>query len=296
MHRLIARAVPWAAPVGAALAQHSASSAMAESAAVRSDSAPIVRRESKPAPPGKQVPVHIGSRMCAFAGRTSWALSEFGGEEFLQLEVGIGADRPIWLAAVNPQNTVPVILDEAGRRVPGNSVALTNWLIERSGGDCADEAAQEVVRQFDKTALGALYALLRCTAPLGSPERARAQLRVENALGALEARFAARGGDGPYFLGDEVSLADIAIFSVLFRFQASLREFRNYDLVTSERTPRLARGLEASASRPAFQAVTPKPSEIVEFYASDATYNPNEKSPALDAWVSRLLAGLQTVP
>ena len=40
----------------------------------------------------------------------------------------------------------------------------------------------------------------------------------------------------------------------------------------------------------------PTPAEVVQFYSSDTTYNPNRKSEALDAWVGRMLAGSQLAP
>ena len=281
MHRILARA---AAPV-AFLAFHPSAA----------------RADDNPPPPssisGK--PVHIGARSCAFAGRTSWALRELGAHaDFEHVEVALGAARPAWLREINPcGGTVPVILDARGARVEGNSAALVAWLFERSAtAPPTPASARAVADEFDRTTLGALYAMLRTDAPPGSRAWHDARARVEAALDAIEARFVASSSAGPYFLGDALSLADIAIFSVLHRFKASLREFRAYELISAQRTPRLARALAACSARPAFEESQPTPAEVVQFYSSDTTYNPNRKSEALDAWVGRMLAGSQLAP
>mgnify|MGYP004325339905 CR=1 FL=1 len=51
-------------------------------------------------------------------------------------------------------------------------------------------------------------------------------------------------------------------------------------------------------SKGGFNATNPQPTpaEVAQFYSSDATYNPNRKSEALDAWVGRMLAGSQLAP
>ena len=88
----------------------------------------------------------------------------------------------------------------------------------------------------------------------------------------------------------------VAIFSVLHRFQASLATFRHYELVSAGRTPCLARGLAAAMASPDFQAATPTPQEIVQFYRTDSTYNPNAKNRTLDDWVEGMVDGTMAVP
>lgn len=288
MLRLVARTV---APVGAVAAlAHQSSVTLAE----------------HPPPKIDGRPIHIGAKNCAFAGRTAWALYESGkAESFEMVDIPLGHDRPTWLRDMNPSNTVPVVLDANGQRLPGNSASLAALLLDDA--NSTDEFVLEAVHEFDTQAVGPLYAFLRCTAPHGSDSWVSARTRVEHALARVEACFvraaAARrcagneDNDGPYFCGGSLSLADIAIVSVLWRFDASLRAFRGYDeLVSPERTPLLSRAVHACAARDAFRAATPSADQIVAFYRDDAAYCPDLPSPGLDAWVDRMLAGTQPVP
>eukprot|EP01047_Picozoa_sp_COSAG01_P009719 COSAG01_NODE_402_length_17510_cov_6.871575_17_plen_281_part_00 len=242
--------------------------------------------------------VHVGSRMCAFAGRTLWAIHELKLlESFELVDVPLGQERPPWLRELNPSNTVPAIFSSEGERVEGDSAALTDWLIRQSpgGAGSSSESVRAVVQEFDQKVLGPLYAFLRCDAAQGSERWEASRARVEASLAPIEAKFAAASEHGPYFL-EEIGLADFVIFSVLYRFQASLADFRRYELVSANRTPCLARGLAAVVARPAFRSATPTPEEIVQWYRTDSTYNPNVHNRMLDDWVTGMVDGTMAAP
>lgn len=64
--------------------------------------------------------------------------------------------------------------------------------------------------------------------------------------------------EGPYFLGAELSAADIAIMPVFDRFIATLKFYRAFDLFgpAGDQHPRLRAMYEACRARPAFAATS----------------------------------------
>jgi hypothetical protein len=67
---------------------------------------------------------------------------------------------------------------------------------------------------------------------------------------------------------------------------------------SANRTPCLARGpfLAAVVARLAFRSATPTPEEIVQWYRTDSTYNPNVHNRLLDDWVTGMVDGTMAAP
>lgn len=81
-----------------------------------------------------------------------------------------------------------------------------------------------------------------------------AELRAE--LEKLNAFYERIGKAGPYLLGENPSLADIAIIPFLERFEIVLHHYREYELLPPKDTKvqRLKAALEAARTRPAFRS------------------------------------------
>ena len=103
---------------------------------------------------------------------------------------------------------------------------------------------------------------------------AHGELRAacEAALAKMEARFGAASASGPYFLGEALSAADIAVLPFLQRFAASLGHHRAWALEAelAAHAPRLAAALKAARGRPAWQATTMAPGFYITAYSGYA--------------------------
>ncbi|GBG25576.1 Copper transport protein ATOX1 [Hondaea fermentalgiana] len=88
------------------------------------------------------------------------------------------------------------------------------------------------------------------------------------ALRRVDALFEAQSFEGPYFLGDRLSLADIIVAPLLDRFAATLPYYRGFDMFAP--APRLAKLYEAVKLRPAFADTMRGPNYYVRKYKSYA--------------------------
>ena len=71
---------------------------------------------------------------------------------------------------------------------------------------------------------------------------------------------------GPYLCGDHFTLADVAALPFFERLLVSLREFKGYDPVPTDRYPRLTAWLDVAMERASF-AVTRRPEDkLIEVY------------------------------
>ncbi len=87
------------------------------------------------------------------------------------------------------------------------------------------------------------------------------------ALAALEARYAAQHGTGPFFLGDALSAADVALLTFIDRFVSGLQAHRGYHLFEQAvPLPRLAAAHAAVKKRAAWCATALQPAIYVSAY------------------------------
>merc|ERR1719221_1045323 len=80
-------------------------------------------------------------------------------------------------------------------------------------------------------------------------------------LHQLNARMVEQDADGPYFLGKQLSLADIHLAPFLDRSEAKLAFYRNFDLLPEQdpNVSRLREFLSACRARPAYQQTNQTP-------------------------------------
>lgn len=75
-------------------------------------------------------------------------------------------------------------------------------------------------------------------------------------------------GEGPFLLGANLSYAEIAMLPFIHRFAATLKAYRDTDLLTEAKIPKIKAALLAARERPAFKKTTPEDAFFVEAYKS----------------------------
>lgn len=90
------------------------------------------------------------------------------------------------------------------------------------------------------------------------------------ALADMESRYAAQSpGGGPYFLGERLSAADIALLPFIARLGPALKAFRGYHVCDVQHTgcnsvlPRICAAMHAMQARPSWHKTACEPSVYV---------------------------------
>ena len=181
-----------------------------------------------------------------------------------------GDIKPAWYKeSVNPLGTVPCVYD-AGKGVFESGICL-EWLEDKFGRSLlpADPAERAAARLFiSQLSFGPFYAFVM------EQDRSKDATHVtacEAALASIEARLAAQS-TGPFFFGEELSIADCALLPFIYRFSIILPKARGYDFIG--RYPRIAAALEAASKRPAWQKTAPSASYVVNAYSGYVSGKP----------------------
>jgi len=103
-----------------------------------------------------------------------------------------------------------------------------------------------------------------------SEARDQARLALSQGLAEFQAAMAPES-EGPFFLGDDFSMADIALAPWWQRMCTALRAYRKFD---PSGCPRLQAWYEAVEARPSFRLTVVDPERLLEEFASFA--NPEE--------------------
>lgn len=210
------------------------------------------------------------AEICPYAQRTRIVLGE---KSIPHTAVEIAFDdKPAWFLELTPAQRVPVI--RHGEFLLWESATINEYLDATYPGvplRPADERGRAVmrneIRYFDSVFLGVFYKFLFAQEQ-GEQDALREQVcaGLEYLEGRLEAIQGADGG--PYWLGPEVSLADIAMFPFFERF-AVFDHYRTLEMPPSCR--RLAAWLDAMYARPAVAATTHDLEYFIPRYASYAS-------------------------
>jgi len=193
----------------------------------------------------------ITAEVCPFAQRTHLALKEKG-LEYTHREVDL-ADKPAWFEKVSPYSKVPVL--KHGDVVVYESAIINEYIDEvwptpaLMPAEPARRALARIWIDFANSRLvGAFYKAL--SAP-DADARAEAASALTKALDLIEDEGLARLGAGPYWLGSEVSLVDLAFYPHFERLPA-LAHYRGVDIPA--RCTRLKTWLAAMGERPSVVA------------------------------------------
>lgn len=209
------------------------------------------------------------ARVCPYAHRTRLALLEKG-LDFEHIEIDFANKPPRFLEA-SPYGKVPALVDDGATLY--ESLIINEYLEERYGGarlmpaDPTLRAKSRIwIHYFDEYFNKDYHALLRAADPL---EQENALETVRERMRFVEsAAFDALSGDGPYWLGAEVSLVDLAWWPFFERLPA----YTHYrGLRITPETPKLARWAAAMAERPAVRRIANDPSYYIERYARYAS-------------------------
>jgi len=79
-------------------------------------------------------------------------------------------------------------------------------------------------------------------------------------------KFLEAHSKGPYFLGDQFSIADIALLPFLERFSVSLKHYRGFDIFAVPNTDRIKLFYEKASARPSFQKTSQPASFYIDIY------------------------------
>ena len=185
----------------------------------------------------------------------------------------LGDDKPAWFRErVSPTfGTVPCILDY-GRCVFESAICV-EYLEDKFAGRGtrllpAEPTERAAVRLFiSQLDFVPLYRLLL------EQDRARDAAHADAcaaALADLESRYSAHSpAAGPYFLGEEISAADLCMLPFIARLGPALKAYRGYHLCDAEHDgcsavlPRICAALRAMQARPSWHATACAPAVYV---------------------------------
>jgi len=214
-----------------------------------------------------------GNALCPFAHRSWWAaLEKQVPIEFIHIP--LGAEKPEWYAAtINPRGTVPTVVH--GDKKVFESLIIAEFFEDAFPGQGTsllpkDPHKRAAVRFFIDEfgqSISTFYVLLKNQDRSKDEElKAAVVAKLKSVVNLLKAT-----SDGPYVLGEEFSLADIAAIPFLERFAAVLKHYRDFDPLDVDE--RLRAWHHASSSRPAFKETTRPAEFFIQGYASYANAN-----------------------
>jgi len=212
----------------------------------------------------------FGNLVSPFAHRAWWAMKEKG-INFDYIHIDLGPTKPAWYTElVNPYGTVPCIYDE-GRPIFESSIIIvyleekfSNTGTQLMPADLVDRAnVRLIISQFEEKIFSKLYTVL-----LASTEEKlnEALAAIREPLKQVDEMYGKYNTSGPYFLGDQLSMAEIAILPFIFRFSIIIPHFRHIDLF--EDAPNFKAALEAAKTRKAFQETIVEPEYFIQAYGA----------------------------
>ncbi|ACK70768.1 Glutathione S-transferase domain protein [Gloeothece citriformis PCC 7424] len=205
---------------------------------------------------------------CPYAQRSWIALLELN-VNFKPIEIELGSDNKTdWFLALNPNGKVPVI--QQGETIVYESLIVNEYLSEVFGGHLMPSEAGK--RAWGRILMGRCDShLVKLSYSYLSHKREEDSAKDEQLKQDLEAelRFldqAIQKGGGTYFLGEELSLVDIAYVPFFQRISVTLPAFKHFDL-KEKNLPYLNQWLEAIALRESCIKTSMNPEKIKEIYS-----------------------------
>ncbi|KAF9929555.1 hypothetical protein FBU30_001450 [Linnemannia zychae] len=221
--------------------------------------------------------VLYSSNVCPYAARAVIALAETK-QEHEVVPIDISVPRPEWYKDINPYGQVPAL------KVDDKDVILESLIVAEYIADINPESGllpkdplqRAQTRYFIQHWSSHTHPALHKATYTADPTEAAAfrealipELEKINTL--LKNVHRVEGdGEGPYFLGDKFTFADVAIASFLARFYL-LTQFNGNKDITKEEFPQLERFLqwkEALLARESVQKATPSKEILTAKYRS----------------------------
>lgn len=215
----------------------------------------------------------VSAEVCPFAQRSRLVLLEKAlDHEIVEIDL---RNKPDWFAAVSPYSKVPVLLD--GETRVWESTIINEYLDERFPSPplvpetAAGRAAMRIWIAFDDTKfVPATYKVLLAR---DEPDKRRLYTEaIVDALVFMEREALAKRAGGPWWLGDDLSLADLSIYPHMERL-AVLAEYRGIHLPPE--CGRLREWIAAMQERPSVRATMKDDAYHVAAYSryADASAN-----------------------
>eukprot|EP01097_Dermamoeba_algensis_P001100 TRINITY_DN1412_c0_g1_i1.p2 TRINITY_DN1412_c0_g1~~TRINITY_DN1412_c0_g1_i1.p2 ORF type:complete len:234 (-),score=64.36 TRINITY_DN1412_c0_g1_i1:77-751(-) len=193
--------------------------------------------------------------ICPFAHRATWAAKEKGlSAEHVEISL---SDKPAWYVKdINPRGTVPTL--QVDDKFVFESAIIAEYFEDayKDQGTSllpSDAFQRSQIRLFADTFGGiipAFYALLK------NQDRAKDEelkKSINEKLKGLVEQLKLYEEKGPFFLGAQLSLAEILTVPFLYRFSFTLPHYRQYDLFEADPSGRLRKWFDASIDRPGFK-------------------------------------------
>ncbi len=171
----------------------------------------------------------ITAAVCPYAQRTHMTLIEKG-LDFERREVDL-ADKPAWFEEISPRSKVPVV--KIGDEVVWESAIVNEFLDERfpepplmPRAPFRRALARIWIDHCDARFVGDNHDLLF---EKDQARRDELRARVAANLRYIETEGMAKLSDGPYWLGEALSLVDLAYYP-FFERMAALRHYRGVEI------------------------------------------------------------------
>lgn len=217
--------------------------------------------------------IFYANRNCPYAQRSWIALGELQ-VYFTYKDIELGKDNKTdWFHQLNPNGTVPVI--QHGETVVYESLVINEYLQEVFGSDRVKLLPTEpglrayariLISRCDAKFVKVCYSYLSHK-PDGSDDNAKDdQLRgqLEAELRFLDTAIGKFGG--PYFLGESMSLVDIAYIPFFERMQVALTTWKGLD-IRRLNLSYLNHWLEVMSNSPSYGETRMTPEKIREVYS-----------------------------
>lgn len=198
----------------------------------------------------------ISFDLCPFVQRSQVMLREKGVE--FEVEYVDLSNKPDWFLELSPTGKVPtleVTTDDGERVVLFESLVINEYLEEATSGRPMfppDPLARARARAWIEFSTALLQDCFALTAAEDEAALAPVLARVRDKLDRLEQEL----GDGPFFLGKEMSLVDAAFVPALQRLKFADELYPEMALF-GEGRPRVTRWWRAIAARPSVPASAP---------------------------------------
>lgn len=198
----------------------------------------------------------ISFDLCPFVQRSQVMLREKGVE--FEVEYVDLSNKPEWFLELSPTGKVPtleVTTDDGDRVVLFESLVINEYLEEATDGRPMfprDPLARARARAWIEFSTALLQDCFALTAAKDEEALAPVLARVREKLDRLEQEL----GDGPYFLGEDLSLVDAAFVPALQRLKFADELYPEMGLFDETR-PRVGRWWQSLEARPSVPASAP---------------------------------------
>lgn len=208
----------------------------------------------------------VSFKVCPFVQRVT-ALLELKKAAY-DIEYIDLSDKPQWFLDVSPHGQVPILILDDGR-VLFESEAIVEYIDEAIGSPVSSADLVQKAQDRAWSSLASKNYLVQCSAQRSPDKNTLVERCAE--LSKVFAKIEKRLGDGPFFSGDSVGMADIAWIAILHR-ASIIERYSGFDFIDG--FPKIKRWQEALlATDLAKNSVAEDFEErFTAFYLSEASY------------------------